>query len=192
MRQIRFNSNIKEVRLRKESIIGFIENKIYIININSLETIDILEKEKTKKSIYSISYFNNKLVISFPQNNNIGKLQIEKYFITNKNSKKEETIIKNAHESNIIFISNNNEGTLVATASEKGQYLRIFNSESGDLLAELKKGKKPIYWISFEGNNDFIGYASNIGKAYYNGQIQIQINFMITFENDSLKEFTKK
>ena len=164
--QIRFNSNITRVKLRRDSIIGFIDNKIYILNINSLETIDIIKIDKTKSPIYSISYFSNKLVISFPQYNNIGKLQIEKYFITSKNSKKEDTIIKTAHESKIIFISNSSDGTLIATGSEKGQYIRIFNAENGDLLADLKKGKKPITWISFEKNNHFIGYSSNLGKAY--------------------------
>ena len=113
--QIRFNSNITRVKLRRDSIIGFIDNKIYILNINSLETIDI---------------------------------------------------IKTAHESKIIFISNSSDGTLIATGSEKGQYIRIFNAENGDLLADLKKGKKPITWIAFERNNHFIGYSSNLGKAY--------------------------
>ncbi len=42
IRQIRFNSYITNVKLRKDSIIGFIQDKIYILNINSLETIDII------------------------------------------------------------------------------------------------------------------------------------------------------
>ena len=41
--QIRFNSKITNVKLRNESIIGCIIDKIYILNINTLETIDIIE-----------------------------------------------------------------------------------------------------------------------------------------------------
>ena len=163
--QIRFNSNITKVKLGPDCIIGFIIDKIYIFNINTLETIDIIEINQIINPIFGSSNINNTLVISYPQYNNKGKLQIGKYFIT-KNKYKKETLSVNAHESNIVFISLNNDGTLIVTGSEKGQCLRIFETLKGNLLAELKRGKTKINWISFEPNSDIVGYISEVGKIY--------------------------
>lgn len=165
IRQIRFNSYITNVKLRKDSIIGFIQDKIYILNINSLETIDIIEIDKTLKPIYGLSN-SNALIIAFPHINNKGKIQINKYFISSKINNKEKLSI-NAHESNVTFIAINNNGTLLASGSEKGPYIRLFNTSNGDLLAELKRGKKShINWIAFETNNNIIGYIGDNGKVY--------------------------
>ena len=166
IRQIRFNSNITNVKLRTDSIIGFIKDKIYIIHFNTLETIDIIDIDEINNLIYGISKSNNDLVIGFPQNNIKGKIEIRKYSISLIKNKIEKIII-NAHESNIIFITINNEGTLLVSGSEKGQYLRIFNTSNGDLLVELKRGKKAkILSMAFENNSEMIGYISDIGKIY--------------------------
>ena len=165
IRQIRLNSYIINVKLRNDSIIGFIEGKIYILNINSLETIDIIEIEKSINPIYGLSN-NNTLILAFPLVDYKGKIKINKYFISSK-IKKKETLSINAHESNIVFITINNNGTLLASGSEKGPYIRLFNTSNGDLLAELKRGKKSkINSISFETNSDIIGYIGDNGKIY--------------------------
>ena len=44
IRQIRFNSYVTYVKIKTNSIIGFIKDKIYILNINTLETIDIIDR----------------------------------------------------------------------------------------------------------------------------------------------------
>ena len=182
MSQIRFNSNITKVKLGLDCIIGFIIDKIYIFNINTLETVDIIEINEITNPIFGSSNINNKLVIGYPQYNNKGKLQIGKYFIA-KNKYKKETLSINAHESNIVFIAINNEGTLIVTGSEKGQCLRIFDTLNGNLLAALKRGKTKIYWISIDSNNDIVGYISEVGKIYlYNiSEIKKGINKNIRF-----------
>ena len=164
--QIRFNSYITYVKLRKDSIIGFIKNKIYIINLNTLETIDIIDIDPINKPICGISKSNDALLIAFPQKNIKGNIEIRKYNISLIKNKNDNLTI-NAHESSIIFITINNEGTLLASGSEKGDYLRIFNTSNGDLLAELKREKKSkIVSMSFEIKCEMIGYISDVGKAY--------------------------
>ena len=54
--QIRFNSEVIKVKIRKDVIIGALQDRIYIINIITLETIDILETYNNPQGIFSISY----------------------------------------------------------------------------------------------------------------------------------------
>ena len=165
--QIRFNSEIINVKIRTDSIIALIRNRIYILNLNTLEIVDEIEIDAINKQLYGISYIHSILVLAFPQNKNKGKIQIEKYSISTKINKKIKTEIINAHESNVVYIAVNKDGTLLASASEKGKDIRLFETSNGALLAELKKGRNgTLNNISFELNNDYIGYASNIGKIY--------------------------
>ena len=192
--QIRFNSKITNVKIRTDSIIGFIEDKIYILNINTLETIDIIEIDQISYPIYGLSNSNNGLVLAFPQYNNKGKIQIGKYYITKKNFKK-ETFEFTAHESNIIFIAMNDDGTLIVTGSEKGQFLRLFNASNGDLIPELKKGKKSkVSWIAFEFSSEIVAYVTDIGKVYiYNiTEIKKVININNDKNNNKIENNKKK
>jgi len=189
--QIRFNSEIINVKIRTDSIIGLIKNRIYILNINTLEIIDEIKIDTINKQLYGISYIHAELILAFPQNQSKGKIQIEKYSISTKVNKKIKTEIINAHESNVVYISVNNDGTLLASVSEKGPHIRIFDTSNGALLAELKKGRKgTLTHISFEINNDYIGYASNIGKIYiYNiNKIKKNISGQEKGKNNSRQE----
>ena len=189
IRQIRFNNYVTYVKIKTNSIIGFIKDKIYILNINTLETIDIIDINNTYNPIFGISNtINNSLVFAFPQYNNIGKIQIEKYLILNNINKKEKTKFIKAHESNITFITINKEGTLLASGSEKGSYIKIFYILNGDLLAELKKGKASIECISFESNSEIIGYSSSVGKVYIYDINEIKKNIKINDEKNNEKE----
>jgi WD40 repeat protein len=165
--QIRFNSDIINVKIRTDSIIGLISNRIYILNINTLEIVDEIEIDIINNHLYGISYIHSVLILAFPQNKSKGKIQIEKYCISTKINKKIKTEIVNAHESNVVYLAVNNNGTLLASASEKGPHIRLFDTSNGALLAELKKGKNgTMTHISFEQNNEYIGYTNNIGKIY--------------------------
>lgn len=193
LRQIRFNSNVISVKIRTDSIIGVIEDKIYIININTLATIDIIDIDKINYSTYSISNFNNELFLAFVEPKNKGNVQIEKYIISSKKTNKDEKRIINAHESNVIFLVLNNEGTLLATASEKGQYIRIFNISNGNLLAELKRGKKSkISSLTFEFKSEIIGYSSEAGKTYIYNINELKKLINNKKENEKSTENNKK
>ena len=78
----------------------------------------------------------------------------------------------------------NNDGTLIFTGSEK--YLRIFDTLNGNLLAELKRGKKSkINWISFDYNSDIVGYINDVGKIYVYNICEIKTINKKNFEENN-------
>lgn len=166
MIQIRFNSDIIKVKMREDCFISVLENRIFLIDINTLETIDIIDTFDNSNGIFSMSNINNKLNIAFPQNK--GKIQLEYYNIIKGIFKKDEKKIINAHESNIAYLTLNNEGNVLATASDRGTLIRLFNVNNQEIITELRRGTKnvKINCLAFDINTEFIACTSDVGTVH--------------------------
>ena len=59
-------------------------------------------------------------------------------------------------------------GTLLATASDKGTLIRIFSTEDGSPLQEVRRGsdKAEIYSIAFDKNTHWIACSSDKGTIH--------------------------
>ena len=160
---LRFNNNIINIRLRNDKIIVVLQKKIYIFNVNTLETISSLETFNNPLGPISLSNGdNNKLITAFPYESQ-GKVYIGNCF----SEKMEKISIVSAHDSKLACISLNKDGTLLATSSDKGTLIRIYTS-FGIKFAEFRRGTKSVEMncISFDQNNKFIGCTSNGGTIH--------------------------
>ena len=161
---LRFNDNILNVRLRNDKIISILQKKIYIFNLNTLETISILDSFSNPTGIIGISNGdNNKLIIAFPY-----EAQGQVYVGNLRSDKIEELSKISAHDSKIQCLSINKEGTILATASNKGTLIRIFITYSGVKFTEFRRGTKNVAMncICFDQNNKFIGCTSDVGTIH--------------------------
>ena len=162
---LRFNKNILNVRLTKEKIFGICEDKIYIFDLNTLENKSVLETFDNPTGIMAISNEeNNKLIIAYPIQRQ-GYVNIRNCI--NKKTSKESKII-NAHESRLACLSINKDGSLLASASDKGTLIRIFTIHNGDNIGVFRRGTKNVTmnYISFSPNNVFIGCTSDGGTIH--------------------------
>lgn len=68
-----------------------------------------------------------------------------------------------AHQAALSALCLNYQGTLLATASDKGTLLRIFSTETGHPLQELRRGaeKADIYSICFDMQSQWLACSSD-------------------------------
>jgi autophagy-related protein 18 len=76
--------------------------------------------------------------------------------------KMEEVTVIQAHQAPISFITLNNDGTLMATSSEKGTVIRVFSIPDGRKLYQFRRGSMParIYSMSFNATSTLLCVSS--------------------------------
>ncbi len=77
-------------------------------------------------------------------------------------NKMEEVTVIQAHQTQLSHIAINNDGTLMATASEKGTVVRIFSLPDGKKLYQFRRGSMParIYCMSFNATSTLLCVSS--------------------------------
>jgi len=199
IKEFRFNSFINNVKMKLKKIFVICTENINIINIdnNKMEieysfcTIENrngicaiannpgcyvfawpdIEKGKVKiKNFKNIENNNNNNLNNNNLNNNNN--------INNNNPNNNNNIIIKAHESYIDNLEINYNGSLIATASDKGTLIRIFNIKENKLIQELRRGteKAKIYSISFDINSDYLAVTSDRGTTHL---------FVINYNNNN-------
>ena len=184
--ELRFNSNVLNLKIKMDRIIGVCKKKIYIFNINTLDTIDMYDTFENTNGIVSLSSGDFISVLAFPFHK---KGQVK---LVNFNSHSKPPIV-DAHESDIACLSINQNGTLLATASNKGTLIRVFNVYDAKLITELRRGSKnaEINCITFDENNKFVGCGSDNGTIHIFSIISAMKNFDENYYMDNIEEEPK-
>lgn len=118
-----------------------------------METIDTFENTK---GIIAITFQPSINLVAFPDKAN--------GYVNLKNLDKNETLLINAHNSKIAFLSLSSNGVFLGTVSDKGRYIRIFNSEKGIFINEFTMDSVCEIWnITFDMEVEFFCVNSSSG-----------------------------
>ena len=81
---------------------------------------------------------------------------------------KDECLTISAHDSTLGTLELNFQGTLMASASEKGTVIRIFDTKRGSLIQEFQRGTESavIFSIDFHYSNDWLSCISDSGTLH--------------------------
>ena len=121
-----------------------LENRTYIYNFDDLRLIDAIETCINPKGLVALNPDPENAVLATPDEQK-GYVRVNVY-------EKNKSMKIPAHQTALSAMCLNYQGTLLATASEKGTLIRIFSIETGYALQELRRGaeKADIYSICFD------------------------------------------
>lgn len=153
--ELSFRSEVKQVKLRKDRVVVVLQNKIYVYNFADLKLIDHIETCNNPKGLCALSPSTTSTVLAFPALLR-GHVRVELYGI------RKSTFIP-AHESDLACLALNVTGSRLATASDKGTLIRVFDTTTGTQLQELRRGTTTadVYSLCFNPASDMIATTSN-------------------------------
>ena len=181
--ELRFSENILNLKLRKDKIIVICLNKIYVFILETFQTLDIIKTGENTNSIIGVNYSLDNTIFAYPSKTR-GKIQI-------KNYNKSRDILVDAHEKNIAIITLAYNGDIMASATEMGTIIRIFDTDNGSLLKEVRRGKEKasIKYICFDESNILMAASSNRGTVYI---WSVASNLKSSEENEKFKDKDNK
>jgi WD40 repeat protein len=189
--ELSFRQRVLAVKLRRDRIAVVLTNRVYVYNFADLTLIDQIPtctnlrglvcmssdassptviatpgmtKGHLRIEIYSRD--NSSLTAHTPSSNNLTS-QNQNGSINNQNFQR--TVLIEAHETNLVAMALSMDGTMIATASEKGTIVRVFDTRKGGApLQEFRRGveRATIFCIAFSRHKDFIGVTSDRGTVH--------------------------
>lgn len=158
--ELAFRNPVKAVRLRRDRIVAVLEHRIYVYNFSDLKLLHQIETVSNPKGLVALCPNSRNIVLACPGVNR-GHVRIDLYDI-------QKTTFIACHENNLSAMALNVDGTRLATSSEKGTLIRIFDTHSSQLLRELRRGADhaEIYSLAFNLTSQYVCVSSDKGTLH--------------------------
>lgn len=209
--EITFKSVVKALKIKLEYLFVILESKILVYNtVEDLELIYQAPTLMNLKGVFSVNNCDKTTVVAFPSElksskqhelgwicivnidrisrDNIGdeKMKIGEDYNFNETHSDQILMIK-PHNAALTCLEFNFTGTQLATASEKGTLIRIWNTTNGKLIQELRRGHEHVilFCVTFDFGDNWLGCISDSGTVHI-----FNIDNKKLIENDIKKQET--
>jgi len=157
--QYSYSNTILAVKLNRARLVVCLEEALYIHNIRDMKVLHtIRETPSNPRGLCALSINSDNCFLAYPGSTASGEVQLFDAF--NLQAK----LMIPAHDSPLAALCFNPSGTRLATASERGTVIRIFNVADGTRLVEFRRGVKrcaQVYSLSFSQDSQYLALSSN-------------------------------
>ena len=158
--KLSFDQEILSLKIRRDSFIVVMVSKIYIYDLSSCKLKDVINTFNNPKGLCCVNSDYDRLILGYPWEYK-GEISVRN--ASNTLNKKFMPF-----DISVAYIEFNPDGSLIACASEKGTLIRIFNTETLELVYELRRGigKAEISCIAFHPTSNWIACCSDKGTTH--------------------------
>lgn len=184
--ELSFRSPVRSVSLRRDLIAVAIEKKVYLYKLNTLTLVDHIETMANPKGLSCLSCSLDQIVLGClgVQKGRIlvvfyAPHKVESISPVPESSElqdrpggnppaREKTTIIAAHEAAVAAITCSFDGTILVSASDKGTIIRVYDTHSGNLLRELRRGadRADINCITLSVSKSWLALTSDKGTVH--------------------------
>lgn len=158
--ELMFKTHVYAVRLRRDHIVVVLENKVYIYRFKDLKLLVQIPTCSNTKGLIALCPELKHVVLAIPGTTK-GSVRVELFDIR-------KNITIQCHSSDLAQIALSRNGSLLATASDKGTLIRLWNPHNGTAVRELRRGsdRADIYCLTFSPKGTYLACTSDKGTAH--------------------------
>lgn len=167
--ELTYPTSVLKVRMNRERLIVVLEDQIYIYNISNMKLLQALKTPLNRYGIADLSSTGDASILVYPSGSPathtlaattkpVPSTEVTLYDCTNMAPL---NVVK-AHKSPLAVLKLSHDGTMLASASEKGTIVRVFAVPSGTLLHQFRRGTYPsrIFSIAFNSSSTLLALSS--------------------------------
>ncbi|KAJ9669485.1 autophagy protein [Coniosporium apollinis] len=176
--ELTFPTRVLAVRLNRKRLVVVLEDEIYLYDISNMKLLYTIETSPNPNAICALSPSSerNYIVYPLPQKTAPNSFAPPSHapptgshvapttgeVLIFDATKMEAVNVIEAHQAPLSCIALNNEGTLLATASEKGTIIRVFSVPDAQKLFQFRRGSIParIFSMSFNATSTLLCVSS--------------------------------
>lgn len=158
--ELMFRTEVLAVKLRRDRVVVVLMTKIYVYRFTDLKLLDQIATPKNPRGLIALCPDAAHVVLACPGVTK-GRVRVQLYDV-------EKSQIIPAHESELAQIALNLKGTRLATASDKGTLIRVFDTATGNILKELRRGmdRAIVHCLTFNTTTEFLACSSDKGTVH--------------------------
>ncbi|KAI9315554.1 WD40-repeat-containing domain protein [Dichotomocladium elegans] len=159
--ELTFPTSVLAVKMNRRRLIVVLEEQIFVYDISNMKLLHTIDTSPNPNAVCALSPSSENCYIAYPSRNaastSYSGIQTSSTYYTCGDVEIFDALslqivnIVQAHKSPVSNITMNSEGTLVATASEKGTVIRVFSVPGADKVYQFRRGTYParIFSMSF-------------------------------------------
>lgn len=175
--ELTFHGMVVAVKMNRKRLVVLLEEIVFMYDISNMKLLHQQLTPVNSSGICAVSpnSENNYLALPHHQKNpphpqaqpshvpkSVAKETISGDVLLYDLNKMEEVTVIQAHQAPLSCVAINNDGTLMATSSEKGTVIRVFSIPDGKKLYQFRRGSMParIYCMTFNATSTLLCVSS--------------------------------
>ncbi|KAJ1666537.1 autophagy protein [Coemansia sp. RSA 1813] len=173
--ELTFPTTILAVKLNRRRLIAVLEEQIYVYDISNMKLLHTLETPPNPSAICAMSPSSENCFIAYPTPASVSSVPQKQgamlppdipvtsdVMVFDANSCEPINIIQ-AHKSPVSCVAINRDGSMLATASDKGTVIRVFSLPGAQKIAQFRRGSYPakIHSITFNATSTLLLVSSD-------------------------------
>ncbi|SAL98605.1 hypothetical protein [Absidia glauca] len=150
--ELAFPTSICAVKMNRRRLVVVLKEQIFVYDISNMKLLHTTETNTNLQAICALSPSSDNCYIAYPSGDQTPHSSFPNGDVEIFDTLSLQLVnIVQAHKSPVSNIAMNSDGTLMATASEKGTVIRVFSIPDASKVYQFRRGSYPakIYSMSF-------------------------------------------
>jgi len=157
--ELNFPTKVLAVRMNRQRLVVVLEEKISIYELSTMSALHTIETIANGAAVCALASGGgpDRAYLAYPTNQENGEISVFDAV------RLQPVCALQAHKAAISKVAFNAEGTLLATASDRGTIIRVFSLPDATLLHQFRRGTYPatIYGMHFNLQSNLLTVSSD-------------------------------